>query len=537
MPAKKTTRKRRSYKRRRPYYSTAGLIRKMARMQSAVGPFGVQGSDLYEKYGPSRAQMRANPGWSRTAEQSKQRIADNYWGDGDYLSSIGVGASEGAGIGAGIGSLFPGIGTAVGGAIGGTVGAVAGGVDEYIGRGDYGKVANQIVTGGRAPISVNATSDRTGDIVLTQTEYIGTLKGSDKFRVESYELNPGLHKLFPFLSQIANNYELYEWSGLMVCYKPTSGEGGSNNVLGKVIMTTNYDPNCGDFRNSLEMQNYDYASVGKPSQTIVHGIETAPASRATRMLYVRNGPSSRDKEFTDIGKLFVAVEGMPGSTDVVGELHITYRIRLSRAKLYASLGNFGLQERCKIEGTMSAWNSTATDKKESFVGDHVFTPEYFYEPTNEHHRLKFKLSDKDIVTGTFSVFVRLYLKHATAVPQPTVFLSTSWSATEVHNETLWLHDLSDPECHSTSQMPAQDNWKHISDVEGQDYPRVLLLRQNYMTVIRFLITIDNPHDRQDHFNVTFYDSTNGTGAIPTGFCAAVDFTQVDAKAVTDDDQY
>lgn len=248
--------------------------------------------------------------------------------------------------------------------------------------GDYtpgsasGAGVNQLIHGGPTPVSVNSLS-KTGDIHISQSEFIGNLTASvttagagvasSDFSLESYEINPGLSKLFPFLAQIAQNYDMYELIGLVVTYRPNSGETSvSSNQLGKVMIATNYDPDCDDFINSIEMQNYDYANAGKPSQMLVHGVETHPAQRASKMLYVRDSLSTKDRVLTDIGKLYVATEGVPieataaGITRVVlGELHVAYKVRLSRAKLYTSLLGYGIStDRFKYEtsaGVAAPW--------------------------------------------------------------------------------------------------------------------------------------------------------------------------------------
>jgi len=84
------------------------------------------------------------------------------------------------------------------------------------------------------------------------------------------------------------------------------------------------------------MENYDYANSCKPSQGLIHCVETAPSQRATRMLYTRTSASSKDKIFTDLGNFTIATTGIPNSSSVitVGELWVSYKVKLSRAKLF-----------------------------------------------------------------------------------------------------------------------------------------------------------------------------------------------------------
>jgi len=252
--------------------------------------------------------------WARrelTPYQKFMRRALNYRGDGDYLQ-----------------------------------GGVA---SKWAGFGDYKQappVTNQIMGGHGGGVTVNASDDLTGDIYLSHKEYVGNVTatssgaGASPFQQKIYELNPGLQETFPFLAQIATNFELYDFQGLLFEYRPTSGEMATNNSLGKVIMATQYDNDAGPFLNSVQMQNYDYSTSCKPSVSQIHGVETANRQSPVNMMYVRNRGSTRDKTFTDTGKFIIATEGIPfaaAGTQILGELWVTYRVKLSRATLFSSL--------------------------------------------------------------------------------------------------------------------------------------------------------------------------------------------------------
>lgn len=326
---------------------------------------------------------------SRNRMMNTQRNAElsRFFGRGGYRSSVLHGAAEGgllgsiggAEAGAMLGTLggpvapltVP-VGATIGALGGGLGGAISGGYlgkmdadENYHGNGDYMRrydVNRNQIAGGGPVISVNRAPDYSGDIFITQTEFIGNLHAtvdasagtaveSSPFRVESYDINPGMGKLFPFLSQIAQNYELYEWQGLMVKYTPNSGETSlSSNQLGKVILATNYDPTAPAFVNSIQMQNYDYANSSRPSGTIVHGIETERKRGSRNMMYTRTiVPNTKSLMDTDIGKLWVATEGVPivsrnleVTSVILGELHVTYKVRLSRAKLFQNILGYGI---------------------------------------------------------------------------------------------------------------------------------------------------------------------------------------------------
>lgn len=318
-------------------------------------------------FGPSLqyAKMMAMTG---KPEQLMNRLRYKWYGAGDYtdvMKNIWGGRKY---IPRGLGALYGGITGAAGAVEGGypgmALGAIKGassgwssgaGLSKALGWGDYS--VNQIVSSGEVGMNPQQSvhhvstvdSDLSGDIVYSNSEFIQNIYANvtggvpSSFQVSSFPLNCGMGKTFPFLSQIANNFELYEFVGLMFQYKPTSGNFGSSNsnALGKVVLATNYDPDAPDFVSTLQMENYDYACSTKPSEGCIHGVECSPSQRSTMLLYTRNGTVSKNKVFTDLGNFQIATEGIPGTGTqevLIGELWVTYTIKLSRAKIHGLLG-------------------------------------------------------------------------------------------------------------------------------------------------------------------------------------------------------
>ena len=371
--------------------------------------------------------------------QKAARKAFSYKGDGDY--SLGWG-SKNTGLGAGMRSG----GRAIGNMFGmGNLGQDLGGhLSKFIGWGDYGPTStNQIIhdgahDGSQQVISVNAGDDLSGDITIRHTEFVQNITvqasgaGNTGFSLQSFAINPALSELFPFLSQLAQNFTLYEFQGLMVQYKPTSGEFGSagSNSLGKVIFATNYDPDAATFTSSQQMENYDYANSTKPSCGMVHGIETKPSSRATLQMYTRTGTSTKDKVFTDLGLFQVATEGIyanAAGNQVIGELWVTYTCKLSRKNLFASLGNgapyrsdqftytlatnvytstsSSINSNAAVSSTLSPWQNVVSAVSPGAVGGFVAAAQpalfTYYFPQN-------------IVNGVYAVTISTYNSVATA---------------------------------------------------------------------------------------------------------------------------
>lgn len=320
----------------------AGAAKRARQGFARINPRGSLGS--VEMFGANY--QAANP------IQRDFRRALRFKGDGDYKSFIDVMS------GLGHAGKYALAGDWKGAARAYKRGLKKGGTARRMfGLGDYS--TNQIVSGMGANnphqlVHHVSTSPRdlSGDIRFSRTEFVTnvyasvTAPGVSSFQIATYDINCGLASTFPWLSQLAQNFELYEFEGLAFQYKPTSGEFGNNssNSLGKVILATNYDPDAVAFSNSIEMENYAFSCSTKPACGCLHGVECDPKKRATSQLYVRtDGNSSKDLVFTDIGTFQIATEGIPfggagAQSSLIGELWVTYTVKLSRPKLFSYLG-------------------------------------------------------------------------------------------------------------------------------------------------------------------------------------------------------
>jgi hypothetical protein len=293
--------------------------------------------------------------------QQIMRRAGRYYGEGDYYEGDGDYRQPLKYLSRGVGALAGGgLGYMQGGLAGAVTGAREGwgrgaGFSQFMGWGDYGPVStNQLIGGGgsQQQISVNAGNNQ-GDVIMSNTEFIGNIYATvpaggtiSPFEIRKYELNIGIEDVFPFTSQLAQNYVLYAFQGLMFQFKPTSGEFGSStsNSLGKIVMATQYDPEAPDFRNTIQMENYAYANSTKPSCGAIHGVETAPGTRSADAMYIRSGQSTKSLIFTDYGNFYLASEGIPINNTgsllpqraIIGELWVTYSVILSRPQLYGN---------------------------------------------------------------------------------------------------------------------------------------------------------------------------------------------------------
>ncbi|QMW68777.1 capsid protein [Crucivirus-298] len=346
--------------RKRPVYkSDTSKLRYISGKQKWFAK-AYRNTDPNDPYRQMGRQLMGNTYRGANTAQKVVRNALQYYGPGDYRNVVkwiprGIGAAVGGALGwqgAGVGGISGGMKS------GWDTGA---GWSKWMGWGDYapngsghGHTSVNQIMGGGPPLSVNSTGDYSGDIIMQRTEFVSNISCSTgvgqtvtPYQSTAFEINPGLSSTFPWLSQIASNFELYDWEGLMFMYRPTSGEFGASavsNALGKVVMATKYGvTQFIPFQSTVEAQNYDYANSTKPSLSMVHGVETKNSSQVGGdMLVIRDDivPNTSNIVLYDLGRLFVMTEGIPlaaSNTAIIGELWVTYKIRLSRAKLWNAL--------------------------------------------------------------------------------------------------------------------------------------------------------------------------------------------------------
>lgn len=235
-----------------------------------------------------------------------------------------------------VGGLFgvPGIGKAAGGAL-----------STVLGLGDY-EVKQNLFLEGRLPKMVNIPGQ--GGTVIRFQEYLSdvyttpNIGAPDAFNLQSYIINAANQDCFPWLSQIAGNYEQYFIEGMLFEFRSTSANAlnSTNTALGSVMMATQYDVADAIFASKAEMLNYEFSNSTKPSDSAVHMIECAPSQTVLNGLYTLNGnaPAGTDSRLYHLGRFCIATVGFQAANVNIGELHVTYQVRLLKPKLYNALG-------------------------------------------------------------------------------------------------------------------------------------------------------------------------------------------------------
>lgn len=209
-------------------------------------------------------------------------------------------------------------------------------MDVIHGFGAYSGIGSHLSESMSPPVVKNS---RAGGFIVRHREFITDVPTSVAFIAAQYPLNPGLSTTFPWLSQIANQFEEWVPRGMVFEYKTTSSDAvvstNANAALGSVIMATEYNPYNGAFASKVQMENYEWATSTKPSRSLLHEVECAKAQNPLGVYYVRNQavPTSQDQRFFDLGLFQIASVGMQSNNALCGELWVSYEIELRKPRL------------------------------------------------------------------------------------------------------------------------------------------------------------------------------------------------------------
>lgn len=242
----------------------------------------------------------------------------NFSGTGDYKFSKKRRASVGARIGAWVGDR----GQAW--------------LKRLTGFGDYAEGGGAVAQPAGPPSIVNKGAG--SSVVISHREYIGDIISSgtaNTFKVDSFKLNPGDPSTFPWLANIAANFQQYKLNGCVFEFKTTSADAlnSVNTALGQIIMATNYNVTQPNFSSKYEMENTEFAMSCKPSSSMLHAIECARGTSVLSELYIApNGvsPASQPEQFVNFGNFQIATNGMQGTNVNCGELWVSYEVILMK---------------------------------------------------------------------------------------------------------------------------------------------------------------------------------------------------------------
>lgn len=225
----------------------------------------------------------------------------------------------------------------------GNLGMMAGnGISKIFGLGAYKMKRNSLYdsqTGSQVPFM--HSTDET--VVFRHREYLGDLTSSVGFTPQTFSLNPGLETTFPYLSNIASNFQEYKFRGLIFEYKSTSSTvvTGANTAMGTVSMVAQYRSDAPPLTSKLSLLNEMWSAEGRPSDTFIMPVECDPRENPVSIQYVRTGalPPNQDVKLYDLAKVTIATQGQQTAGTIIGELWISYEVELLKPILGSGSNN------------------------------------------------------------------------------------------------------------------------------------------------------------------------------------------------------
>lgn len=267
------------------------------------------------------------------------------------FNAVKTGGNIGRSLGAGAGMLAaeaanlvaPGVGflapaaSMVGSKAGEYLGRVGGKLFRQItGFGDYAIQANSLLDTGPAMFGDNS-------IRIRNRELVGFIEGHSTFFNDPFPVNPGMASCFPYLSHIANAFQMWQPHGLIFEYMPLAYNAvASTNVSsGAVVIASNYVADEVNYASVQAAMTSQFANVSRPSTRFIHAIECARRDTAQKWYYVRAGaiPANADLKLYDLCKTQVITEGQDPATRQIGALWVSYDITLSKTAAVAFTGS------------------------------------------------------------------------------------------------------------------------------------------------------------------------------------------------------
>lgn len=213
-------------------------------------------------------------------------------------------------------------------------------ISKVMGWGAYSVKQNSLWDGTLAR-QVPHMQNSSESIIFRHREYITDISSSTTFTTRRFTLNPGLDDTFPYLSNMARNFQEYRFRGLIFEYKSTSASAlnSTNTALGTVALAIQYKSDASVYVNKQQMLNEMWAVDGKPAEDIILPVECDPSMTPIPIQYVRSASlaANQDPKLYDLGVMTVGAVGSQ-AVAVTGELWVSYEVEFHKPQLVNTLG-------------------------------------------------------------------------------------------------------------------------------------------------------------------------------------------------------
>lgn len=185
----------------------------------------------------------------------------------------------------------------------------------------------------KSPSNTSATfGTQKSGFIFEHTEYITDIISSSvagQFQAQTFIVNPANSTTFPWLSNMASNFEMYQVDGMIFRFESTSGNAisGTNSSLGTVMGYFAYDTLDQTLLSKSSILQYEGSVDAKSSESFLLGVECDETKLVAPRLYVGPPPTGSDAKTYNWGNLIIASSGLQSSSQNIGELWCHYRIK------------------------------------------------------------------------------------------------------------------------------------------------------------------------------------------------------------------
>jgi hypothetical protein len=225
----------------------------------------------------------------------------------------------------------------------------------YMGRGMYygTKHGNQLISGGLSNTPVLRSSGYDGSLMVSHRELVQEIYGAGTvgatspsgFEVTTLTVNPGLERVFPWLSQLAANFEEYEIHQCVFEYEGRKMVGTTDELTihGTVTAAHRFNFKVQEFQDKHEMQSYPHANYVQAHESLAHGVEADPGKIVgDGHKFIRLGGllATDDQRDYDHCTFSLAQSNIPAelAAKEIGCLYVAYTVKLMKPKLHANRG-------------------------------------------------------------------------------------------------------------------------------------------------------------------------------------------------------
>lgn len=258
---------------------------------------------------------------------------------------------------------------------------------------------------------------------IIHREPLATVNGSVNFDIQTFQINPGLATVFPWLSSQAAAYESYKFNSLAVEYKFTTNEFVG---IGRLCIAPDYDAADDPPTSMVQAEQMTDNVMGAVAKNWTcnlrpRGIGILGPKRYTRTATL--APNLDIKTY-DIAQVHVCTSGQ-ASSDEIGQLWLVYDITLSEPQ--------DVQEQ-QIHSSGSFENSTGADM---LTTDLLGTPSIIEGPIVIENNLN-DISISNLIPGQSYQF---YF-HCTAgviATNPTITFTSGLTAVNTSEDLLTIN--------------------------------------------------------------------------------------------------